>query len=473
MLPTDVQVFIIDLEKAGLRYAVDGRCADIVVVDQLRGTLFPCDWIESDLDEDGRRIAFLKGTPRGKMAVPVNWDPSAKLFHADALPSDSTIDPRTGQEVFLDSAGQKRFLGRAFDDENPKASLLLARPRLLREACRATYNSLLERGWLAISLDLDSPDPDFHLAMRYENQLGLIFVEAMWGETQLSELSGVRKARLLARAKHVRALPILARCSIVAPIKIRPLSESTKPEGGMTLNVQSGGLEVMTPSVGLPRLENLITKMPLSEKELDLRERIEISNWELQDFAVQIVRDTLAKEGFIIEHWSSRDSADPHITARKDTELFRIVVGSAAFPVFAPIFDQNRLMVAAERALVDGGIVAKCAVSIGNATDTFSGDGSRALFRGEGAFAKFEGIERVDPVEALSSRSVRIFVSSTFNDFEEERTELAGHVVPELQRRAAPRGVSVSLIDLRWGVTRADLARLIHDGRSTGLADVA
>lgn len=50
-------------------------------------------------------------------------------------------------------------------------------------------------------------------------------------------------------------------------------------------------------------------------------------------------------------------------------------------------------------------------------------------------------------------RAVRIFVSSTFRDFREERDLLKKRVEPELGRRAAERAVSVSVVDLRWGIT--------------------
>jgi WD40 repeat protein len=51
------------------------------------------------------------------------------------------------------------------------------------------------------------------------------------------------------------------------------------------------------------------------------------------------------------------------------------------------------------------------------------------------------------------SRSVRVFLSSTFRDFAEERDLLVRKVFPELRRRARERNVEVIDIDLRWGIT--------------------
>ncbi|MCX8512626.1 MAG: DUF4062 domain-containing protein, partial [Chthoniobacteraceae bacterium] len=52
-----------------------------------------------------------------------------------------------------------------------------------------------------------------------------------------------------------------------------------------------------------------------------------------------------------------------------------------------------------------------------------------------------------------TSRSVRVFLSSTFRDFAEERDLLVRKVFPELRRRARERNVEVIDIDLRWGIT--------------------
>lgn len=55
---------------------------------------------------------------------------------------------------------------------------------------------------------------------------------------------------------------------------------------------------------------------------------------------------------------------------------------------------------------------------------------------------------------APQRRLIRVFVSSTFVDFMEERELLAKRVFPALQRRAAVRGVELVDVDLRWGVTQ-------------------
>lgn len=51
---------------------------------------------------------------------------------------------------------------------------------------------------------------------------------------------------------------------------------------------------------------------------------------------------------------------------------------------------------------------------------------------------------------------LRIFVSSTFQDFQTERDRMAAEVYPELEALCAARGVSLHVIDLRWGVSIED-----------------
>jgi len=50
-------------------------------------------------------------------------------------------------------------------------------------------------------------------------------------------------------------------------------------------------------------------------------------------------------------------------------------------------------------------------------------------------------------------RVVRVFVSSTFRDMQEEREELVKRVFPQLRKLCESRGVTWGEVDLRWGVT--------------------
>ncbi|MCW2605134.1 MAG: hypothetical protein JWN61_3269, partial [Pseudonocardiales bacterium] len=52
-----------------------------------------------------------------------------------------------------------------------------------------------------------------------------------------------------------------------------------------------------------------------------------------------------------------------------------------------------------------------------------------------------------------AGRSIRVFVSSTFRDMQEEREELVKRVFPIIRRLCESRGATFAEIDLRWGVT--------------------
>lgn len=58
----------------------------------------------------------------------------------------------------------------------------------------------------------------------------------------------------------------------------------------------------------------------------------------------------------------------------------------------------------------------------------------------------------------LHSQAIRIFISSTFSDFSNERDVLQKRVFPELSKMCRARGVEFQAVDLRWGI-REDEAR--------------
>lgn len=59
--------------------------------------------------------------------------------------------------------------------------------------------------------------------------------------------------------------------------------------------------------------------------------------------------------------------------------------------------------------------------------------------------------ESVKP--ALRSREIRVFISSTFHDMNAERDELVKRTFPQLRKMCEKRGVTLTDVDLRWGIT--------------------
>ena len=245
----------------------------------------------------------------------------------------------------------------------------------LTQAKRAAWDLLAKRGWLGIAVP-GAADPDFHLAMRYRNQLGLVFVAADSSSASLTRFDRTKRERLLACARQLRGMAIVARCTLVA---------------------KDGGLEAGDPGVESLMLEDVATAAPLDEKSFDTSARIEISDWEVLDFAIQHVRNALEKTGYRIESFASEPGSAAHIVARKDNTVTRVVVAGARYPAPEPAFDRDRLMSVAETTLLQGGQLAKAAVTSAHAGDPFTGDDVMPLYRGEPVFAKFSGIEVIDP----------------------------------------------------------------------------
>ena len=59
----------------------------------------------------------------------------------------------------------------------------------------------------------------------------------------------------------------------------------------------------------------------------------------------------------------------------------------------------------------------------------------------------------------IQQRIVRVFISSTFRDMQDEREELVKYIFPELKRRCRKRGVLLVEVDLRWGITEEQAER--------------
>ncbi len=64
--------------------------------------------------------------------------------------------------------------------------------------------------------------------------------------------------------------------------------------------------------------------------------------------------------------------------------------------------------------------------------------------------------QRIGESKMTASRTVRVFLSSTFRDFAEERDLLVRKIFPELRRKCRERQVELVDVDLRWGITEEE-----------------
>jgi hypothetical protein len=62
------------------------------------------------------------------------------------------------------------------------------------------------------------------------------------------------------------------------------------------------------------------------------------------------------------------------------------------------------------------------------------------------------------PSSFQQEREIRVFVSSTFRDMQEDRDWLVKQVFPQLRKLCEARGVTWGEVDLRWGITDEEAA---------------
>lgn len=73
----DAQHFVGRLERLGLGYIRDGVCTDIAVVDQVTGSITPCEWLRFGAHAEGFAFAWLAETKPGALVAPPGWSPEA------------------------------------------------------------------------------------------------------------------------------------------------------------------------------------------------------------------------------------------------------------------------------------------------------------------------------------------------------------------------------------------------------------
>ena len=56
----------------------------------------------------------------------------------------------------------------------------------------------------------------------------------------------------------------------------------------------------------------------------------------------------------------------------------------------------------------------------------------------------------------IENRQIRVFISSTFQDMQDERDYLMKRTFPKLRKLAAERDVTLTELDLRWGITEEE-----------------
>ena len=139
------------------------------------------------------------------------------------------------------------------------------------------------------------------------------------------------------------------------------------------------------------------TGKPINPIELVTDEKIEVTQWELQDFAVQAVRDQLEKDGYQLMSWQGNPDVDPAIWfVGKSKKPEWVVVRAVRYPERDAVQPANWDAIAAGCAHMSQ-IGHFASVAFASMDDPFDPSGANVvpLYRGHGTHVRYEGLDRV------------------------------------------------------------------------------
>jgi len=215
--------------------------------------------------------------------------------------------------------------------------------------------------WLKANLN-----PPFleHLSFHLGNQLFFIRIEDVDG---MLELPGSRKG-LLAVSDGCKGH------ACIMPMRLRADAWVPDAAGWGLIDARSGK--------SLDPLDHISDEL------------IEITDWELHDFAVQIVRDDLRKNGKELMSWQDNPGVDPSLWFLGESGPEWVVVRAVRYPDIAAEAPINWQEIAS-RCAVLGKIGYFASVSVANADDTFDPSDTlppEPLWRGHAMFVRYEGL---------------------------------------------------------------------------------
>jgi len=136
------------------------------------------------------------------------------------------------------------------------------------------------------------------------------------------------------------------------------------------------------------------TKKPVSPRDLVTQGKVEMTDWELHDFAVQIVRGQLEKEGRELISVQGNPHVEPSIWFVGDSGPEWVVVRACRYPQKDPDIPANWQAIAARCAAM-GKVGHFAPVSVASADEKFqTGGRAEPLWRGHGMFVSYEGMRR-------------------------------------------------------------------------------
>ncbi len=217
-----------------------------------------------------------------------------------------------------------------------------------------------------VRADLNPPLLE-HLSFRIGNQLFFVFIETI--EFNFSQT----KALFLKASKEATAIP----CRLMM---------TEEQSSFIPVNSGWGLLHAETGEV--------INPLKLASDEL-----IEISDWELHDFAIQVVKDSLKKEAKNVFSAQSSLTTDPSIWFEESGQPVWVVVRAVRYPQKEAAIPANIDSIK-ESCMAIGKTGYFASVSAGNASDPLDPKAEQnknflPLYRGQGMFIHYEGLQKI------------------------------------------------------------------------------
>jgi len=141
-------------------------------------------------------------------------------------------------------------------------------------------------------------------------------------------------------------------------------------------------------------LHDLRTGRAIDPVSLITDDLIEMTDWELQDFAVQIVKDHLAKQGRTLMSWQGNPSVDPSLWFIGDHDPEWVVIRAVRYPKKTAELPKNWNDIA-ENCGRKGSRGHFASVAVASSKDAFDPTGTippTPLWRGNGMMVRFDGL---------------------------------------------------------------------------------
>jgi len=238
-----------------------------------------------------------------------------------------------------------------------------------KRAWQAAGGHIQKQGHGSVNLLRGNLNPPMaeHLSFRVGNKLFFVFVEA-------AEFTFAGEHSLFLKvAKEATAIPC-----------IMPMAER---------------LSGYFPKISGWGLMHAETRKEINPFELVTDELIEMSDWEVHDFATQVVKNSLEKDGKNVFSSQSSLHIDPSVWFEESGKAFWVVVRAVRYPDKEACIPSNiRDIEASCSKMGERGFFAS--VTVANADDPFDPDSKEngnflPLYRGHGMFVRYDGLNEV------------------------------------------------------------------------------